>query len=435
MDNKVKLTDIKDSNLFCPLPWVGAHIMPNGTFSYCCVQNQFDEELIEHGNLATQTIDEARNNEWSNDLRKDLLDGVQNKSCQSCWKLENQGIPSLRQHYHEQWFKDKGYADVFEVYPDGTLDNQKIIYWDVRQTNICNMKCLSCGPEYSSMWNVDIQKSHGAQHTKNGVIDAVKVSKDNIFEVVKSSIEHGIHKFYFAGGEPLISPMHWAILDELVSQKQFQVELAYNTNLSKLTYMNKDVIKYWKQFDNVYIGCSIDAIGDRAEVVRTGSIWNNIDNNFRKLQHALPKEVALNVTTSNLSIGGLVDTIAWATQFDWVDQKNQLLLNNLVYNPTYLSINVLPVDLKEKIWKNLKEPLNTLDNKRGKEQLESELWRDTDKDEFEYLSFRFAQHIHWVNSMRNSDPYQMLSKGCPELLDWFVLLNNRYKKEFEEYNS
>ena len=127
--------------------------MPNGTFSYCCVQNQFDEDLIKAGNLREQTVQQARNNTWSNKLRKDLINGVQHKSCRDCWNLENQGIKSLRQHYHNQWFLDNGYYKDFEVNLDGTLNDQNIIYWDVRQTNLCNMNCIMCGPDYSSIWN------------------------------------------------------------------------------------------------------------------------------------------------------------------------------------------------------------------------------------------------------------------------------------------
>ena len=65
----MKLDDLPENNLFCPLPWIGAHIMPNGTFSYCCVQNQYDKDLIDNGDLSTQTISEARNNSWSKKLR------------------------------------------------------------------------------------------------------------------------------------------------------------------------------------------------------------------------------------------------------------------------------------------------------------------------------------------------------------------------------
>ena len=423
----MKLDDLPENNLFCPLPWIGAHIMPNGTFSYCCVQNQYDKDLIQNGDLSTQTISEARNNSWSKKLRQDLLNGVQHKSCRSCWALEDQGLKSLRQHYHNQWFKDYGYADTFEFNSDGTLDDQNIIYWDVRQTNLCNMNCVMCGPDYSSLWNRDILKSHNKPVKKGGVIDAVQVSKDNILDIIKNNIDK-TYKFYFAGGEPLISPMHWAILEELVERKLFNVELAYNTNLLKLDYKGKNIIDYWKKFKVVYVGCSIDAVGKRAEIIRTGTNWEKIDKNFRILDKELFYSKALNVTTSNMSIGGLRETIEWAKSFEWFQEEDKLLVNNLVYHPEWLSINVLPQDVKEKVWKEIEEPLLSLGNKRSYQQIEAELWKDIDSHNYDRLSKRFVQHIRWVNSIRNTNPDQMLEEGCPELVDWYNEYSIKYDK-------
>ena len=422
----MKLDDLPANNLFCPLPWVGAHIMPTGKFSYCCVQNQFDQDLSQAGNLREQTIQQARNNSWSNKLRKDLINGIQHKSCRDCWNLENQGIKSLRQHYHNQWFKDYGYADTFQLNSDGTLDDQNIIYWDVRQTNLCNMNCIMCGPDYSSIWNRDILKSQNKPIPKGGVIDAVVVSKDNILDIIKNNIDK-VYKFYFAGGEPLVSPMHWAILEELVERELFNVELAYNTNLLKLDYKGKNAIDYWKKFNVVYVGCSIDAIGQRAEVVRTGTNWETINNNFIKLDKELYNAKALNITTSNMTIGGLDETIAWAKGFKWHNEYGTLLANNLVYHPEWLSINVLPRDVKEETWRNIKPALKTLENKQALEQIENELWKEIDATDFRRLSLRFVKHIQWTSSIRNQDPDSVVLTGFPELWDWY----DEYLTEFK----
>lgn len=430
----MKIADLPNNNLFCPLPWRGAHIMPNGTFSYCCVQNQFDEDLKAAGDLSKQTISQARTNAWSNELRKNLIDGVQHKSCRSCWDLENQGIASLRQHYHNQWFEHNGYAENFEFNSDGTLDNQNIIYWDVRQTNLCNMNCVMCGPDYSSLWNRDILKSQDKPLKNAGVIDAVQVSKDNILDIIKKDIDK-TYKFYFAGGEPLISPMHWAILEELVENRLFNVELAYNTNLLKLDYKGKNVIDYWKKFKTVYVGCSVDAVGARAETVRSGTVWETVNKNFTRIHDELYYAKALNISTSNLTIAGLGDTIEWAKSFEWKNEEHTLLANNIVYYPEWLSVNILPRYLKESIWKDIKGPLNTLKSKRSIEQIESELWKETDPDYFERMCIKFAHHIEWVTYMRGTDPQTFLEKGCPELAEWWSKLNIQYRQELEDINA
>ena len=178
----------------------------------------------------------------------------------------------------------------------------------------------------------------------------------------------------------------------------------------------------------MYVGCSIDAIGKRAEVVRTGTNWNTVNNNFIKLDQELHASKALNITTSNMTIGGLDETIAWAKSFKWNNDEHGLLLaTNVVYFPEWLSINVLPKKLKEEIWRKIKPALNSLENKQSLIQIEKELWKEIDPTNFKRLSMRFVKHIQWVSNIRNQDPNIVILKGFPELWDWY----NEYRIEFE----
>jgi hypothetical protein len=129
-----------------------------------------------------------------------------------------------------------------------------------------------------------------------------------------------------------------------------------------------------------------------------------------------------------MSIGGLRETIEWAKSFEWFQEEDKLLVNNLVYHPEWLSINVLPQDVKEKVWKEIEEPLLSLGNKRSYQQIEAELWKDIDSHNYDRLSKRFVQHIRWVNSIRNTNPDQMLKEGCPELVDWYNEYSIKYDK-------
>jgi sulfatase maturation enzyme AslB (radical SAM superfamily) len=74
-----------------------------------------------------------------------------------------------------------------------------------------------------------------------------------------------LEQIYFAGGEPLIMEEHYRILKELVKREMFNVKLIYNTNFSRLNLKDEDVLDYWKLFNNVSIGASLDAMGPRAE--------------------------------------------------------------------------------------------------------------------------------------------------------------------------
>jgi sulfatase maturation enzyme AslB (radical SAM superfamily) len=80
-----------------------------------------------------------------------------------------------------------------------------------------------------------------------------------------------LEQIYFAGGEPLMMEEHYRILKELVKREMFDVKLIYNTNFSRLTLKDDNVLDYWKLFNNVSIGASLDGMGPRAEYIRKGT--------------------------------------------------------------------------------------------------------------------------------------------------------------------
>jgi molybdenum cofactor biosynthesis enzyme MoaA len=56
----------------------------------------------------------------------------------------------------------------------------------------------------------------------------------------------------FAGGEPLIDPIHYRILHILEPYAK-NIELKYSTNLTKLNYKKDNVMELWNNFKSVEI--------------------------------------------------------------------------------------------------------------------------------------------------------------------------------------
>ena len=408
----MKFKDLEHNSKICPLPWVGAMVKPMGTFSSCCVQ---DENITNpYSSLANNSLQEVRNNDYWKQLRKDLINGVEHPSCKDCWHLEKNGITSLRQIRLDEfnWFLGDKLSEL-EINEDGSLSEETIYFWDVRQTNLCNMKCIMCGPDYSSLWREEVIKHHADNLTGSAVIDAKQVSKEDFFLDIKKGILD-VEQFYFAGGEPLISDTHWKILDLLIEHNRTDVRLSYNTNLLKTTFKGKNVLDYWKQFSSVKVGVSIDCIGARAEYVRYGTNWKTVNDNFALLNSTLPYSTALNITTNILSIGGLVETIEWAKQFKYKNEEHDLLANNLVYSPEYFNIKILPQSIKDSIWKDLAPVLAQLQDKRSKTVIESELFNDVDTTHLHNLRSSFYKMVTKLDRIRNTD----VKYACPELSNW-----------------
>ena len=207
----------------CAIPWMHLNFEPNGKVVPCCLTSAHNYFA---GDLNTQSIEEVWNSDNMKSLRKDMIDGVEPTICNKCFDKERVTGESGRT-YHNKDFKN-----VIDKIPtitleDGTCTEMDLKYWDFRFSNLCNMKCRSCGPRYSSAWVPDAKKLGYTDQEKVWMIDTI--DDQNNYDFLKDQI-NVVEKIYFAGGEPLIMPEHWQILDMLVENNRFDVKISYNTN-------------------------------------------------------------------------------------------------------------------------------------------------------------------------------------------------------------
>lgn len=281
-----------------------------------------------------------------------MLKGEEHPSCKQCWDAEKEGnIKSYRQGTNEQYPEE---YNLIKKLSSKRLIDEKLLQIDIRQTNICNMKCLSCGPIYSSMWGAEegtnqiIQYSNKNRYVnginKNGVLS---VENNGLEDYILSSLSH-VKQIYFAGGEPLVNPLHWSILKELDRLERQNVYIYYNTNLLKLDFRGKHIFDYWDRFTGWSVGASIDAIGSRAEYVRTGTVWETVDSHIRQMIEKYPKQFDIQTTTSALSVGGLKDLMQYCKDLQITQQWG-----NIVTSPQMLHPNVLPRDYRQHVFNEI----------------------------------------------------------------------------------
>ena len=285
----------------CIHPWSHLAINPNGDVVPCCHQRGANPTIL--GNVKEKTIDEIFNGDKMKKLRVDMLNGIlPEDTCHKCVNYEKIGVKSPR-----QWAFTHHYADeVMDIIPttqeDGTLPDFKIRYWDLRFSNICNMTCVMCTPQFSSRWTIEanrLYKSMTSDNARSQLMQTLVLSEEDTIAMDKvenfgekiSWVDDAIHdveKIYFAGGEPLVMDEHWYILEKLDNLKKYNVKMKYNSNLLKLDYKGKNVIDYWKKWkkDSLYIENSVDELGARAEWIRYGTDWKIVSSNIRKLVEA-----------------------------------------------------------------------------------------------------------------------------------------------------
>jgi radical SAM protein with 4Fe4S-binding SPASM domain len=343
-----KIIPIKNETL-CAVPWMHLNFEPNGKVVPCCLTSHHNYFA---GDLTTQSIEEIWNSDNMKKLRKDMIEGKRPKVCDTCFNKEDVTGVSGR-FYH-----NRDFPDVLKKIPsitleDGTCTEMDLKYWDFRFSNLCNFKCRSCGPRYSSAWVPDANKLGYTDQEKVWNIEGVE-DKTN-FDFLEDQIDN-VKRIYFAGGEPLLMGEHWHILDKLVENKRFDVKLSYNTNCSVLEYGKKNVLDYWKQWQlgKLEVWPSIDEIGERAELIRSGTVWSKVEDNLKEIAKYDNIIMRPGMTIGAWNVARLPEMITYLTDlgvirrhpniYRYVNYNNFFI--NLLDHPKHYHVSILPDDYR-----------------------------------------------------------------------------------------
>jgi radical SAM protein with 4Fe4S-binding SPASM domain len=343
-------TELPIKNVICPVPWTHLNFEPNGKVVPCCLTSTYNYFA---GDLTTQSLEEIWNSDNMKSLRKDMIDGVEPKICSKCFDRERVTGESGRT-YHIKYYPEVMKAIPSITLPDGTCTTMELKYWDFRFSNLCNFKCRSCGPRYSSSWVPDAKKLGYTDQEKVWNIDTVD-NKTNV-DFLKDQIQY-VEKIYFAGGEPLLMPEHWEILEMLVENKRFDVQINYNTNCSTLTYGGKNVLDYWKlwKFGKIEVWPSIDEIGERAELLRSGTVWSKVEHNIKEIIKLDNVIVRPGITVGAWNVNRLPEIITHFAEIGILKEK--LIYRNFFFNlledPKHYHVHILPDEFREATIKKL----------------------------------------------------------------------------------
>jgi len=305
------------------------------------------------GDLTTQTIEEIWNGDYMKNLRKDMINGIEPKICSKCFESERSGGGSTRLN-HNKYFNKK-LADIpIITAPDGHVDQVDLKYWDFRFSNLCNYKCRTCGPEFSSSWLPDAERLGWITNDRK-VIEIENVGEATNVDFLKKYIDT-VEKIYFAGGEPLLMDEHWQILEMLDQAQRYNVILTYNSNLSKLTYKDKNVLDYWRKWgQRIWLWPSIDEIDERAELIRSGTNWANVEANLRAVNE-LKIHIRPSITVSAMNVFRIPEILDRLIEIGVIKKDYERMLNfsiNVVeYSPRF-HVSILPDSYRKEIRQRL----------------------------------------------------------------------------------
>lgn len=410
------------SKTFCPLPWIHLATRPNGDVRLCCTANASGAGMIDEKsvglvkdndqpfNFAKDSLDTVWNSNAMKTIRLQMLNNEIPRSCTKCFEEESNGIVSKRQWETLVW---KERLDLDSIVDKTTATGElpvEIPYFDLRLGNVCQLKCIMCSPHDSSSWindwklqypkykTIELKQDQGWDKQYN----YTWYSNTSFLESVKGQVKN-LKELYFAGGEPLIIPEHYKILEFMVASGDAKnCILRYNSNGLELPDRLFDL---WKHFKLVKFNFSIDAYKNKNDYIRYPSKWRDVVSNLHKLDQT-GDNVIINMACAVqlLNVLYLDELAEWKIsqrfkKINLVPFGGGLIGLHLVYLPSYLNIKVLPQSLKELAKNRIETFLNTyrdtefVNSPSGKQRWEgivkymmSEDWSSKLPSTIEYLT-------------------------------------------------
>ena len=334
------------SDTFCIMPWVHLHVSQNGNVLPCCQAPP--HKVHRFGTVNEKSIAEIWEDGPIQEFRKKQLAGEKDHRCKQCYLKEEQGLNSLRMDSNDK------FANQVDEVLSGNHNLKTPVYFDIRFSNACNLKCRICGPWASSSWFKDAVEL-GMRKPKEKALTLAIEDEDAFFSQMQPLFSRA-KEFYFAGGEPLMMEQHYRVLEALIQSGNTDCRLSYNTNFSNFQFKNHNVVDYWRQFKSVSISASLDGEGKRGELLRKNLNWTKVLSNRQLLIEELNHiKFQITPTVCNLNVTHLIDF-----HKNWVEQgfiSVEDFVPNVLFNPKQYKLTVLPMvtqlELKVKYQKHL----------------------------------------------------------------------------------
>ena len=289
----------------CLLKWGWSNIyFQSGTSSSCHRTTKF--------NIDPDNFDNFHNLPEKIKDREMMLAGEWcGNGCEYCKNIEDRGEFSDRMMQLAMQ-QDPGLTAP-ELHQDSTATHVTPTIIEVWFNNTCNMKCVYCGPHYSSLWADEIRK-YGKSLAHRSPMDTQlnphydQMVKD-FWKYLKTDDRYKVlRRFHVLGGEPFLIREFDQCLD---FWNQYPNPNLVFAAISNLNVPHSRFLKYVDQFEKLVdqnkvwkfqITASIDSWGPEQEFVRHGLDLNLLEKNFMTLLGRKAVSLSVNSTISALTI-------------------------------------------------------------------------------------------------------------------------------------
>lgn len=310
---------------FCLAKWLQVSLLLQNGLGHSChhpAPQKIPLAELEAGPAA------LHNHAQKKETRRLMLLGERPKECQYCWNVEDSGGRSDRLYKSEEYWAAPYIDEVRKASHEHDIIPK---YLEVSFSHNCNFKCAYCGPQSSSRWVEEAEKFGPYPTSMNfGDLEWFKSSGHLPFPheeenpYVKAfwqwwpTIKPKLEVFRITGGEPLMSPATWRVLDDLIANPQSNLRFAINSNMgvssSKVDRLVEKINSLEGKVKNFTLFTSIDSgLPKHAEYLRYGMDFDLFKRNIETVLENINWRIRLTMicTVNALSIPGLEALFRW----------------------------------------------------------------------------------------------------------------------------
>ena len=357
---------LSNSKTFCMHPFTGLATREDGAVKICCRSQPI-------GWIQDDSLENIWNNYQMRDARKKVLCGERPDVCKPCFDLEDQGVESLRQRHIKNAIPESRinlYPNAVDALRDDYTMPFEFPTMEIKLNNLCNLKCRMCNPLDSTSWKDWDEVVPFYKKENNYLVPTVERlvktpgqyigpfdDTDKWWESFEKLLPH-FRRVEFAGGEPLMDPQHYKILDMLKPYAK-NIEIKYATNGTTLGIKGgRTIHDYWPHFRSVAVNVSIDGIHDVYNYIRGNGDFNQVEENIKEIKK-IPN-VSRVVGAFTAQAGNILQAADCIEYF--LETMGIVFYSHRVSYPNCLSVQVLPEELKDVAYHRLEAIKNKIQN-------------------------------------------------------------------------
>jgi|LakMenEpi03Aug12_release.lakeMendotaPanAssembly.Ray.scaffolds.fasta_scaffold310817_2 sulfatase maturation enzyme AslB (radical SAM superfamily) len=267
------------------------------------------------------------------------------KNCEYCIKMEEQ---------------DGGDWSPRTLFESQTDNDTFVITASI--DNVCNLKCITCNPVNSTQIAAELEpKNKFEESIKKQYLQITNKSFAKVDFIKQSLLANKLDnvRLEFLGGEPLLNPKVFELLDWLAIQPNAKDRINIAITSNGAVFSNK-LPSYLGKFRYLGVQFSIDGTGKRFEHLRFNSVEDNMNLNIDNY-YSMGVPISFNFTISWMNMLNFSDTYNWMqTKYS---KLNTILITKLE-QPTGYSVEVLPKKLRQDIFESelnrFNKPINNV---------------------------------------------------------------------------